>query len=445
MTECNTQLSFEGITPLPVTVDFAGGNLTTDSGLLLVRQLEDRMGLIRDLAACLPDRRDPAKVRHSMFELLLQRVLQIVGGYEDANDAETLRFDPALKAAVGRAPESGADLASQPTLSRLENAVTPAVMRRMSRVLLTHYLRHRPHPGRAIILDLDATDDPTHGQQEFSFFHGFYDQHMYHPLLCYDGASGDLISVMLRPGKAHAAAGVRRMLRPIVRQIRACWPEVEIIVRADAGFCVPRLYRFCERHNLGYVIGLIGNQTLKALHAPLLRQAEELFAQDQHKVRLMGEVGYRAQSWEGFRRVVMKAEVMPEGTNRRFVVTNLLAEPKELYDFYVRRGEVENRIKDLKLGLAVDRLSCHRFLANQMRLLLHAAAYVLMHTIRQLLGGTELAGAQFDTIRLRLLKIGARVRQTARRIWVHLASSYPGRELWEHLHAQLLLLTPAPS
>jgi len=158
----------------------------------------------------------------------------------------------------------------------------------------------------------------------------------------------------------------------------------------------------------------------------------------------MGEVGYRAQSWEGFRRVVMKAEVMPEGTNRRFVVTNLLAEPKELYDFYVRRGEVENRIKDLKLGLAADRLSCHRFLANQMRLLLHAAAYVLMHTIRQLLGGTELAGAQFDTIRLRLLKIGARVRQTARRIWVHLASSYPGRELWEHLHAQLLLLTPAP-
>ena len=234
------------------------------------------------------------------------------------------------------------------------------------------------------------------------------------------------------------------MLRPIVRQIRERWPEVQIIVRADAGFCVPRLYRFCERHNLGYLIGLIGNQTLTALHAPLLRQAEALFEQERHKVRLIGEVGYRAQSWEGFRRVVMKAEVMPEGTNRRFVVTNLLAEPKELYDFYVRRGEVENRIKDLKLGLAADRLSCHRFVANQMRLLLHAAAYVLMHTTRQLLSGTELEGAQFDTIRLRLLKVGARVRQTARRIWIHLASSYPGRQLWQHLQARLSALAPAP-
>lgn len=443
MTECSTQLSLEGIAPLPVTVDFAGGNLTTDSGLLLMRLIEDRSGVVRDLAACIPDRRDAAKVRHSVTELLLQRVMQIVAGYEDANDADTLRFDPALKVAVGRAPESGAALASQPTLSRLENAVSPATLRRMNRVLLTHYLRRRAHPGRVIILDLDATDDPTHGQQEFSFFHGFYDQHMYHPLLCYDGASGDLLSVMLRSGKAHAAAGVRRMLRPIVRQIRARFPGVEIIVRADAGFSVPRLYRFCERRNLGYIIGLGTNQTLKSLHAPLLRQAEELFEQHRHKVRLIGEVGYRAQSWERFRRVVMKAEVMPEGTNRRFVVTNLQAEPKELYDFYVRRGEVENRIKDLKLGLAADRLSCHRFAANQMRLLLHAAAYVLMHSIRQVLGGTELEGALFDTIRLRLLKVGARVRQTARRIWVHLASSYPGRDLWQLVHTRLTALAPA--
>jgi hypothetical protein len=220
---------------------------------------------------------------------------------------------------------------------------------------------------------------------------------------------------------------------------------VEIIVRADAGFCVPRLYRFCEQRRIGYVLGLIGNKTLQALHAPLLRVAQELYDRDQTKVRLVGEVGYRAQSWDRFRRVVMKAEVMPEGTNRRFVVTNLPTEPTALYDFYVRRGEVENRIKDLKLGLAADRLSCHRFLANQVRLLLHAAAYVLMHTIRRLLTGTELEGAQFDTIRLRLLKVGARVRQSARRIWLHLASSYPGRHLWQHLHAQVASLVPAPS
>ncbi len=323
-----------------MTANFEGGSISSDGGLLLLRAIDERMRLTAGLASCIKDGRDQRKLRQAVQEMLIQRIFGIACGYEDCNDHNTLRSDPMLKISAGREPLSGDDLASQPTLTRLENSVGWREIWRMEEALLWQFVfGHRESPPKRVVIDCDATDDPTHGQQEFSFFHGFYDQHMYHPLLCYDGASGDLLSVMLRPGKAHAAAGVRRMLRPIVRQIRAHWPGVEIIVRADAGFSVPRLYRFCERRNLGYIIGVGTNQTLKSLHAPLLRQAEELFEQDRHKVCLIGEVGYRAQSWERFRRVVMKAEVMPEGTNRRFVVTNLQAEPKELYDFYVRRGQ----------------------------------------------------------------------------------------------------------
>ncbi len=292
------------------------------------------------------------------------------------------------------------------------------------------------------MIDIDATDDPTHGQQAFSFYHGFYRQHMFHPLLCFDGESGDLLAAMLRPGKAHAANGVVKMLKRIVKQIRKRWPKVEIVIRADAGFCVRRLYRFCEYRALGYVIGLVTNETLKSLHAPLLVEAEARYAQTQTKARLLGEVGYRAGPWKHFRRVIMKAEVMAKGGNRRFVVTNLAGEPEALYDFYVGRGDAENRIKDLKNALLADRLSCSSFAANAFRLLLHSAAYVLMHALRGHLQGTELASAQFDTIRLRLLKVGARVRQSVRRVLVQAASAYPDQHLWTLLHTRL---APAPA
>lgn len=443
MTDCSKQLLFQGILKLPVVVDFDGGNLTSDGGVLWLRRVDEGLGLTEGLARGLVDRRDPQRVRHPRLEQLRQRIYQIACGYEDCNDADFLRSDPALKIALGRLPESDQDLSSQPTLSRFENAAGERELKRLNGQLLRTYLETRAKPAGRIVIDLDSTDDPTHGQQAFSFYHGFYRQHMFHPLLCFDGESGDLLAVRLRPGNVHAANGVVKMLERIVKKIRRRWPGVEIVLRADAGFCVPRLYRWCERERVGYVIGLIVNATLKTLHDPLLVQAQALYEETRAKARLTGEVGYRAGPWKRFRRVVMKAEVMPEGTNRRFVVTNLKGEAGPLYDFYVGRGEVENRIKDLKNALCADRLSCCSFAANCFRLLLHAAAYVLLHHLRRRLAGTELAQAQFDTLRLRLLKVGARVQQSARRVWVRLASGCPYQDLWIALHSQLP--APAPS
>ncbi len=443
MTDCSTQLVFSETVCRPVVVDFEGGNLTSDAGTLLLRQVDERLGLTAGLAACLVDLRDPEKVEHLRIEQVRQRVYQIAMGYEDCDDADSLRGDPAFKLAVGRLPESQPHLSSQPTLSRFENAATDRELRRLNRALLGTYLDTRPTPGRRIVIDIDSTDDPTHGQQAFSFYNGFYRQHMFHPLLCFDGESGHLLAAVLRPGKAHAANGVLKMVKRIVKQIRKRWPKVEIVIRADAGFCVRRLYRFCEQRALGYVIGLITNETLKSLHAPLLAEAEARYGQTQTKARLLGEVGYRAGPWKRFRRVIMKAEVMAKGGNRRFVVTNLEGEPEALYDFYVGRGDAENRIKDLKNALLADRLSCSSFAANAFRLLLHSAAYVLMHALRGHLQDTELATAQFDTIRLRLLKVGARVRQSVRRVLVQAASAYPDKHLWTLLHARLGI-APAP-
>jgi hypothetical protein len=426
-----------------VVMDFTGGSLSSDAGLPFLRQVDDRLELTERLSSCLSDDRDPVKVRHRVIDQLRQRIYQICCGYSDANDADTLRSDPSLKVAVGREPKTGSDLASQPTLSRFENSVGRKELARCNRQILSTYLSHRPCPSRVIVLDIDATDDPTYGQQELSFYHGFYEQHMFHPLLCYDGETGDLLAAMLRPGNVHAANGVVKMLKRIVRKIRKRWPWVAIIIRADAGFSVPRLYRFCEQHRLSYVVGLITNRVLERLHAPLLSEAEKLYASSGKKARLVGEVGYRAGSWMRYRRVIMKAEVMPQGINRRFVVTNLDGDPKKLYDFYIQRGQAENWIKDLKNGLLADRLSCSRFLANSFRLLLHTAAYLLMHNLRRQLAGTELATAQFDTIRLRLLKVGARVRQTCRKVWIHAPSSFPHRPLWVLLHHRLA--QPAPT
>lgn len=433
MTHCQTQLIIPDILRTPVVIDFEGGNITSDTGAVLLRALDDRLDVTSRFSSCMIDRRDSSKTRHALIDQFRQRVYQICLGYEDANDADKLRSDPAFKIAVGRHPETDDDLASQPTITRFENSVTGREIKRLNRELVNLYLDHRKVPDARIILDIDSTDDPTHGQQTFSYYHGFYGQHMFHPLLCYDGDTGDLLCATLRPGNVHAANGVVKTIKRIVMKIRKRWPWVEIVIRADAGFCVPRLYKFCEREGIGYVIGLITNATLKKLHKPLLEKAVASYETERAKVRIFDETGYRAGKWNRFRRVIMKAEVMDQGTNRRFVVTNLKGAPQDVYDFYVQRGDVENRIKDLKNALKADRLSCHRFDANRFRLMLHCAAYVLTHNLRGLLGNTELANAQIDTIRLKLLKVGARIRQTVRRVWIHAASGYPYQHIWRTL------------
>jgi hypothetical protein len=425
---------------LPLLAAFDGGRLTSDGGLPWLAEADAALGLCDALAACIPEwRRGP--VRHSLVTLVRQRVYQIACGYEDQDDADALRTDPLLKLVCGRLPDTDADLASQPTLSRLENAADRRACLRLASALLGVYLRQRERvadgPPRRILLDLDSTADPTHGDQEGSAYHGYYRQHMYHPLLVFDGDTDQLITAVLRPGNAHASRGVVAVLKRLVRALRARWPDLAIELRADSGFAVPALYAYCEREGIAYTIGLVPNPRLEALAADLLAEAQRQQVETgAEKVRLAGEAPYQAGSWDRERRVVYKAEALAKGPNTRFVVTTREDAPLALYDFYVDRGEPELWIKDFKRACFADRLSCHRFLANQVRLLLHAAAYWLLDTLRRWLAQAGVARLQLDTLRLRLLKVGGWVRQLATRVRLRLASSHPAAPLWQALAAR---------
>jgi hypothetical protein len=420
--------------PLPVEATFDGGRLTSDGGLPWLHEAECALGVCAAFAACIRDWRH-GPVRHSLPTLVRQRVFQIACGYEDQDDADTLRTDPLLKAVCGRLPETGGDLASQPTMSRLENAVDRATCYRLAVALGEVYRRERERDGvpRHVLIDIDSTDDPTHGKQEGTADHGFYRQHMYHPLLFFDGATDQLITAVLRRGTAHASTGVVAVLKRVVRAMRARWPGVEIEVRLDAGGAVPAVYDFCEQEAITYTIGLVPNRRLAELAALVERARQEREATGAESARLVGEVRYRAKSWPRERRVVVKAEALANGPNTRYVVTTRPDPPQALYDWYVGRGEPENWIKDLKNACFADRRSDHRFWANQFRLLLHAAAYWLLDTLRRWLVRLRQPRLQLDTLRLRLLKIGGRVWQLSDRVRLRLASSHPGHLLWARL------------
>jgi hypothetical protein len=438
MTDCSADLTLFPLSHKPVVVSNNGGALTSDAGVLLLRRVDERVGLTRRLAGCLADRRAPAKVRHELLSLLRQRIYQIALGYEDCNDADRLRFDPALKLAVGRAPSED-DLASQPTLSRLENAVGWRECWRISEALLDCYLaRYRGDPPTRLVLDVDATDDETHGDQQLAFFHGYYDEHCYLPLLVFAQREGEgeqeVIGALLRPGNVHGGHRAMALITAVVRRLRAAFPECVIELRADSALARPEVYDGCEKIAIPYTISLPKNERLKEIAQPWMCDAEAINAETGEKVQVFGEFLYAAQTWSHQRRVILKAEVMSQGENPRFVVTSRTElEPEAHYRFYCQRGDPENRIKELKLDLKADRLSCHRFWANQFRLLLHAAAYVLMQAMRTLLAGTDLARAQVNTLRLCLLKVGARIRESVRRVWVQLPSAYPWFEFWHRL------------
>ena len=420
---------------VPLEAAFDAGRLTSDGGLPWLAEADAALGVCEALAAEVPEWRRGA-VRHPLATLVRQRVYQIACGYEDQDDADTLRADPLLKLACGRLPESGADLASQPTLSRLENAADRGACYRLARALVGVYLRERERDGvpEHVLLDLDGTDDPAHGEQEGVRYHGYYRQHMYHPLLVFDGDTDQLIAAVLRPGNAHGSRGVVAILKRLVAALRARWPGVRIELRADSGFAVPALYDYCEAERIVYTIGLAPNARLEALAAPLLAEAQALSAErDGAKVRLAGEAEYQAKTWPHPRRVVFKAEALEQGPNTRFVVTTRTDDPLAVYDFYVARGTPEQWIGDFKLACFADRLSCHRFWANQFRLLLHAAAYWLLDTLRRWLARLGVPRLHLDTLRLRLLKIGGRVRQLATRVRLSLASHHPGEPLWRLL------------
>jgi hypothetical protein len=426
-------------TSLPLEASFDGGRLTSDGGLPWLDEADAVLGLCGAVAGVVPEwRRRAGSVRHSLETLVRQRVFQIACGYEDQNDANTLRTDPLLKVVCGRLPETGGDLASQPTFSRLENAVRATTCYRLALALGAIYLDARERlarqetagPPRRVLLDLDGTDDPTHGDQEGTAYHGYYRQHMYFPLLVFDGDTNHLVTAVLRPGNAHGSHGVVAVLKRVVSTLRTRWPGVQIELRADSGFAVPALYDYCEAQDIVYTVGLIPNPRLEAIAAPLLAQAQQAQIITGEKVRLAAEVSYQAGTWPRVRRVVYKAEALAKGPNTRFVVTTRPEPPLALYDFYVDRGEPENWIKDFKRACKGDRLSDHRFVANQFRLVLHAAAYWLLDTLRRWLVTAGVARLQLDTLRLRLLKIGGRVVEWLTRIRLHLASSHPAAPLW---------------
>lgn len=428
-------VTFPAVGPVPLDVDFLGGRLTSDGGLPWLAEADAALELTTTLAAEIPDWRTRPG-RHDLATLLAQRVYQIACGYADQNDATTLRTDPLFKHVCGRLPVSGADLASQPTLSRLENAVSARTCYRLAVALGQVYLRERERDGvpTHLVLDFDGTDDPTHGDQEGSAYHGYYGQHQYFPLLVFDGETDQLITAVLRRGTAHAGHGSLAILTRIVAAVRARWPQVTLELRADSGFALPAVYAWCEAEGIDYTIGLGTNARLTRAVAQLQAEAErQSAAQDGAKVRLLGETTYQAGSWSQERRVVMKAEVLPKGTNTRFVVTTRTDDPATVYAWYVDRGETENWIKDLKAGCFADRLSCHRFWANQFRLLLHAAAYWLLDTVRRWLVAQRVARMTFDTLRLRLLKIGGWVRERIHHVRLRLASSHPGEDWWRAL------------
>lgn len=439
MTHCNSEpLDFSTLGAKKVRADFLGGRLTTDAGALLLREIADAIGLFDALDDAIPDPRHPVFTVHDQKAMLAQRVIAIALGYEDLNDHQTLRGDPVLQIAAGRAPEPELPLASPPTLCRLENRVDRQALVKIAEVLVDQFVAAHPRPPEHLILDFDATDDLVHGRQEQRFFHGYYDHHCFLPLYVFRG--DELLVAYLRPSDIDACKHARAVLKLLVRKLRAAWPDVKITVRGDSGFCRWRLMRWCDSHGIGYVLGLAKNKVLERLGRDEIERADRQFRRTGQPQRIFGSFSYAAGTWDRPRRVIVKAEHTAQGANPRFVVANTPGDPQELYeDVYCQRGEAENRIKEQQLDLFADRTSCHRFLANQFRLLLSSAAYVLVQALRRTaLAGTELAEAQVGTIRLKLFKVAARVVVSARRVVFHLASSYPYQAIFREVYARVM-------
>jgi len=439
MTECNPKkLVLSRLGRRSIECDFEGGRLTSDAGLVLLREVDHRLGLLDAIHQAIPDPRDPRYITHEQRELLAQRILAIAAGYEDENDHQTLREDPALQLASGRMPEEDQPLGSPSTLCRLENRISRPTIWRLHEVLVEMFLNSYNSAPEEITLDLDATDDPMHGEQEGRFFHGYYGHYCYLPLYVF--CDQHLLCGYLRPSNIDAAKHSRAISKLLVEKIRQRWPKVRITLRGDSGFCRWRLMRWCEKHGINYIFGLARNSRLEELSGELQQLAETEFQTSGEKQRLFGEFLYAAGSWERERRVIAKAERLSKGANPRYIVTNLEGDPQQLYDkVYCLRGEMENRIKEQQLCLFADRTSCHAMLANQFRLLLSGFAYTLLKGLRRLgLEGTEYAKAQASTLRLKLVKVAARVCVTARRVVFHLATSYPLQDLFSTLCQRML-------
>ena len=469
-THCNqNSFLFPALNRRKTVARFDGGVITSDAGGLLLRQVEQATGILRQFAACFTDHRDPDRIEHTLEQLIAQRIYALALGYEDLNDHDELRHDPLLAVLAGKSDPTGQDrlrprdrgkaLAGKSTLNRLE--LTPvgastksrykkitADTRAIEEYFLTIFLQSYRTPPTQIILDLDATDDPIHGEQLGRFFHGYYQEYCYLPLYIFCGEH--LLCARLRPSNLDASTGSVKQLDRIVARMRQEWPKVRIIIRADSGFCRERIMAWCEAHHVDYVLGQAKNERLKRDLAQALSQARDQYRQTGQAARVFKDFVYQTkESWSRARRVIGKAEYLAKGENPRFVVTSLSAEEvdaRTLYEeYYCARGEMENRIKEQQLYLFADRTSAATMRANQLRLWFSSVAYTLLTALRRLgLKGTPLAQAQCHTIRLKLLKLGAQIKVTVRKVWVSLAESYPYRALFQHVYENLIRLIPMP-
>lgn len=462
-TQCSlSTFEFQGIGGRDVVARFDGGRVTSDGGGIFLKEVEDRFGFVTQFAQCFTDYRDPNLIEHSLVDLLKQRIFALCLGYEDLNDHDSLRHDALLAVLVGKTDPEGLEriaprdrgkaLAGKSTLNRLE--LTPvradvdsrykkvaANLHAIQNFFIEAFLQQHPTPPARIVLDFDTTDDPVHGHQLGRFFHGYYDEYCFLPLYAFCGDHPLL--ALLRPADIDGAAGAVKQLARIVERIRQAWPDVKIVVRADSGFCREGLLRWCEEHGVDYVIGLAKNLRLIRALGKELHEASLEHRRTGLPARLFKDIEYRThKSWSRSRRVIGKAEHLSKGANPRFVVTSLSAEEfdaRTVYeDEYCARGNMENRIKEQQLCLFADRTSCQTLRANQLRLAFSTVAYVVLRSLREFgLKGTPLEKAQADTIRLKLLKIGAVIRVTVRKVWIALSNASPWQALFARAYQQL--------
>lgn len=428
-----------------VSANFDGGAISSDGGLLLLREADRRLGLTRMLASCVQDRRDPSRISHAVEEMLLFRMMAIACGHEDADDCDALRDDPLFKLAAGRLPESGAPLCSQPTMSRFENMPNRTGAARMTAIMVDLFCKSFAKQPDAITLDIDDTCDPVHGGQQLSLFNAHYDTHCFLPIHIYDVSTGKPVVVFLREGKTPSGKEVALVLKHLVRRIRKYWPTSRITFRGDSHYGRPEAMEWCEANGIDYIFGLAGNSVL---HRKVYETGDALKVtraeQGADKLRGFTETCYAAASWATERRVIARFEATTQGFDARYVVTTLTGEAQHLYEnVYCQRGQAENLIKMHKVQMASERTSCQSAIANQVRLVLHTGAYWLMLALRNAIPAVhELAKAEFDTLRVKLLKIGARIIETVSRIRIHLASACPNASLFRLIAGRLAAAGP---